>query len=104
MPLSPVNESSGTKTRQTVDQSRNSDSAGGMLAAVVTICGIDTLKPSDLSDGLFDHNAKLRKRPIINHIVGWTIFASRLAARGKAVVTQCRQFQIGQITPNPDRL
>jgi len=104
MPRSPVNESSDTKTRQTVDQPRDSDHASGMLAAVVTIGGGDTLKPSNLSDGLFDYNPKLRKCAVVDSILWWTIFAARLAPGRKAFFTQFCQFQLGQITSNPDFL
>lgn len=35
-----------------------------MVVAVVTVCSGHTLKASDLPNRLFNHDAKLRKRPI----------------------------------------
>ena len=101
MPLPQRTRSCQGKTRQAVDQARHRRDPCAMVAAVVTVCGGNTLKASDLPNGLFDHDAKLRKRPIVVHILWRAVFAARFAPRRKAIASQLRQLQIGQITADP---
>src|SRR3990172_3821999 len=101
MPLSPVRVSCDTETWQSVDQARNCHHPRSVLAAVIAVCGGHTLKPADLPNGLFDHNAKLRKRPIVENILWGTVFAAWLPSRRKARASQFRQIQISKSPPTP---
>ena len=98
MPLPQRNGSCASKTRQTVDQASYSSDPCAVLAAMIAIGGGDTLKASDLPNGLFDHKAKAGKGAVIHDILWWSILATRLAARREALLSQARQLQIGQIT------
>ena len=73
-----------------------------MLTTVIAIGDGDTLKASELADGLLDEDAKLRKRVVIHHIFGRTVLAAWLAPRRKAFLTQFGEVQIGQIARYTD--
>ena len=104
MPQSPRIRSCHGKSRQAIDQTSDGRHTCAMLTAVVTIRHGDTLKPSDLPNRLFNDNPKLRERPVVDDILGWTIFATRLTARRKAQRAQLGQVQIGQIAAHTDGL
>lgn len=104
MPLPHRTKSWQGKTRQPVDQTRYSRNPRTVLAAMIAVGGGDTLKPPDLPNRLFDHEAKLRKGPVVDHIFWWALLAARFAARRKAMLSQLRQLQIGQIATQSDFL
>ena len=78
----PLAQGSGER-RPSIDQPRNRSHARPLLATVITIRGRDPLKASELAEGLFDEEAKLRKRPIVKLIFGRTVLAARLATGRK---------------------
>ena len=73
---------------QTAQRARHRSHARLMLATVIAIGGRDPLKASELAEGLFDEEAKLRKRPIVKLIFGRTVLAARLATGRKTHFAQ----------------
>jgi hypothetical protein len=86
------------KTWQPLDQTCHRSHPCAMLAAVIAVGSGNTLKAANLPNRLFDHDAKLGKGAIVDHVLWRTLLATRFWSRRKAMLSQFRQLQIGQIT------
>src|SRR3989304_190025 len=99
----PLHSSANTAGLQMpINQASNRTGASGMITAVMPIRLGDGLEAAHSPNRMLNDDAKMTEHAIEHLILNRARFPTRFAAWREALLTQFRQFDIGQITPHTD--